>query len=299
MHVGAALIWASEVLTAAGVPSPDWDARLLAMHAAGVTSRAELSARGEVPEAPFRDLVEARARRVPLQHLVGSVGFRWIDVQVGPGVFIPRPETELVVQAAIDELTGPETPPVRPPLGRFRRQVEGGHADENSPTGAGPVVVDLCSGSGAIALSVAHEVADVTVHAVELDPAALGWARRNDPQGRVTWHEGAVEGCLPELDGQVDVVVSNPPYVPVGTQIDPETEQDPQLALWGGTDGLDVIREVEQAARRLLRPGGLVVVEHDVTQGTSAPEVFRDWAEVADHRDLTGRDRFLTARWQR
>ena len=106
-----------------------------------------------------------------------------------------------------------------------------------------------------------------------------------------------MEGCLPHLDGQVDVVVSNPPYVPVGTEVDRETEQDPQLALWGGADGLDVIRQVEVAARRLLKPGGLVVVEHDVTQGESAPAVFAGWSEVADHRDLTQRDRYLTARW--
>jgi release factor glutamine methyltransferase len=136
------------------------------------------------------------------------------------------------------------------------------------------------------------------VHAVELDPVAIDWAWRNDPQGRVSWHLGAVEDCLPELDGRVDVVVSNPPYVPLGTEIDPETEQDPQLALWGGPDGLDVVRQVEATARRLLKPGGFVVVEHDVTQGESAPAVFAGWSEVQDHQDLTRRDRYLTARWQ-
>jgi release factor glutamine methyltransferase len=157
--------------------------------------------------------------------------------------------------------------------------------------------VELCAGSGAIALSVAHEVPQAVVHAVDLDPGALEWARRNDPEGRVTWHEAPVEGCLPELDGAVDVVVSNPPYVPVGSSVEPETEHDPQVALWAGHDGLELVRQVEQAARRLLRPGGFVVVEHDVTQGEAAPAVFDGWSEVQDHQDLTGRDRYLTARW--
>ena len=258
------------MLDAAGVPSPAHDARALALHVLGLHKPSELVRVEEFPGDAYTELVEARARRVPLQHLVGTVVFRWIELQVGPGVFIPRPETELVAEAAI------------------------------AAAHPSAVVVDLCSGSGAIALSVAHEVPGAVVHGVELDPGALDWARRNDPKGTVTWHEGSVEGCLPELDGTVDVVVSNPPYVPTGTAVDRETqEHDPALALWGGADGLDVIRQVEAAARRLLKPGGLVVVEHDVTHGTAAPEVLRDWDDVADHLDLTGRDRFVTARWPR
>ena len=250
------------------MPSPEHDARALALHVLGLRRPSDLLMVEQIDEPRYDELVRLRAERVPLQHLVGSVGFRYLDLLVGPGVFVPRPETELVAEAAIRA--------ARP----------------------GSVVVDLCSGSGAIALSVAHEVPGAVVHAVELDPSALEWARRNDSNGTVTWHLGPVEGCLKHLDAQVDVVVSNPPYVPVGTAIDRETaEHDPALALWGGTDGLDVIREVEAAARRLLKPGGLVVVEHDVTHGTSAPEVFRDWLDVADHQDLTGRDRFVTARW--
>jgi release factor glutamine methyltransferase len=256
------------VLDAAGVPSPAHDARALALHVLGLHKPSELVRVEEFPGDAYTELVERRAQRVPLQHLVGTVGFRWIELQVGPGVFIPRPETELVAGWVVD------------------------HAP------AAPLVVDLCSGSGAIALSVAHEVPAAVVHALELDPLALDWARRNDRDGTVTWHEGPVEGCLPELEGTVDVVVSNPPYVPLGTAVDRETaEHDPALALWGGEDGLDVIRQVEAAARRLLTPGGLVVVEHDVTHGGAAPQVFRDWAEVEDHADLTQRPRFLTARW--
>ena len=265
------------------------------MHSVGVARWPDLMVLDELPDEPFRSLVAQRAQRVPLQHLVGSVGFRYLDLLVGPGVFIPRPETELVAGAAIDHLRSANL------VGNsLDGAVAEGIAHRIRPGESGaPVVVDLCSGSGAIALSVAHEVADVEVHAVELDPVALDWARRNDPDGTVTWHQGDLDDCLHELDGQVDVVVSNPPYVPVGTAIDRETEQDPQLALWGGADGLDVIRQVEATARRLLRSGGLVVVEHDVTQGESAPAVFAAWSEVADHHDLTQRPRFLTARWSR
>ena len=288
------------------MPSPAYDARALAAHLLGVRASGVLAA-DDLPEAEYRALVVRRAERVPLQHLVGSVGFRYLDLLVGPGVFIPRPETELVAQAVIDELTSSPRP--SPVDGRIAKGQVTGEGTRTAPRGAAfasggppPLVVDLCSGSGAIALSVAHEVPGAVVHAVELDPVALGWARRNDPMGTVTWHLGPVAGCLPDLDSRVDVVVSNPPYVPVGTEIDRETaEHDPALALWGGADGLGMIREVEAAARRLLKPGGLVVVEHDVKHGTgtqtSAPEVFREWAEVADHRDLTGRDRFVTARW--
>ena len=256
------------------MPSPAHDARALALHALGLHKPSELVRVEEFPEEPYRALVEQRASRVPLQHLVGSVGIRWIEVQVGPGVFIPRPETELVAGWVVD------------------------HLDR----AAGPVVVDLCTGSGAIALSIAHELPSAVVHAVEVDGGALEWARRNDPDGTVTWHEAPVAGCVQELEGQVDVVVSNPPYVPVGTEVDRETaEHDPALALWGGSDGLDVIRQVEAAARRLLRPGGALVVEHDVTHGESVPALLRGaggWADVEDHEDLTNRPRYVTARWQ-
>ncbi|MCW2598588.1 MAG: Methylase of polypeptide chain release factor [Frankiales bacterium] len=229
----------------------------------------------------YGDLVARRASRVPLQHLTGSVGFRWIDLEVGPGVFVPRPETESVVHWAVEAVKDRES----------------------------PLLVDLCTGSGAIALALANEVPGAVVHAVERDPGALLWARRNaanrvragDPE--VHLHQGSAEAALPALDGTVDLVASNPPYIPEDERhlIDPEVvDHDPELALFGGTDGLDVVRLVEQAARRLLKPGGLVVVEHSDRQGRSAPGVFQaagGWAEVQDHPDLTGRDRFVTARW--
>lgn len=215
-----------------------------------------------------------RAQRVPLQHLTGSVGFRWIELAVGPGVFVPRPETESVVQWAVDQLKGVRT----------------------------PVVIDLCAGSGAIALSLAHEVPGAVVHAVEVDRGALVWLRRNarerarsgDPEVHV--QEGQVDDLLPGLDGTVDLVISNPPYIPLRERHQPEVDHDPAIALYAGEDGLDVIRQVERAAKRLLKPGGLVVVEHSDQQGTSAPAVFaQGWTDVRDHQDLTGRDRFVTA----
>jgi release factor glutamine methyltransferase len=287
-NLQAALAAATRRLQDAGVPSPSYDARALAVHVLGLRRPSDLLAVDEIDEDRYTELVGKRAERVPLQHLVGSVGFRHLELDVGPGVFIPRPESELVAGAVIDHLRALH--PARDP-----------HPDSRAGTGerGSPIVVELCAGSGAIALSVAQEVPGAVVHAVELDPGAMEWARRNDPSGSVTWHLGSIEGCLPELDGQVDVVVSNPPYVPVGDPVERETEHDPQVALWGGADGLDVVRMVEVAARRLLKPGGLVVVEHDVTQGESAPAVFEGWADVADHDDLTGRPRFLTARWSR
>jgi len=193
-------------------------------------------------------------------------------------VFVPRPETEVVVGWAVD---------------RARELVAAGRA---------PVVVDLCTGSGAIALAVADEVPTARVHAVELDPGALVWARRNLAGTAVELHEGDAATALPGLDGTVDLVVSNPPYIPPdGVIRDPEVAQhDPALALWGhGQDGLDVLRAVALTAGRLLRPGGWFVVEHADVQGEAVPAALREqggWDQVADHRDLAGRDRFTTAR---
>jgi release factor glutamine methyltransferase len=267
---------ATEILRAAGVASPEHDARALALHVLGLSKPSELVLADQIDAAQYDALVARRAAREPLQHLTGSVGFRWIELEVGPGVFVPRPETESVVQWAVDHLQ------------------------------PGALVVDLCTGSGTIAFSLANEVPGAIVHGVERDPAALAWAHRNaanrvkagDPL--VTLHLGSVEGALPELDGTVDLVASNPPYVALHErdQMDAEVaDHDPEIALFAGPDGLDVIRLVEQAARRLLKPGGLVVVEHSDRQGVTAPAVFgQGWTDVQDHQDLTGRDRYVTAR---
>ena len=284
-----ALRAATADLTAAGVESPRFDAEELAAHVLGVRRGQLLLQRGfdQSQADRFAGLVAERARRVPLQHLVGRAGFRHLELEVGPGVFVPRPETEPVVQWAVDELAR-------------MRAVEGVTA---------PLVVDLCTGSGSIALALANEVPGVVVHAVERSPEAMGWAKRNadiralagDPE--VSLHLVDAAEALPELDGTVDLVASNPPYVAtVESHLpDPEVlDHDPGGALWAGQDGLDVVRVVEATARRLLRPGGVVVVEHSDRHGRSAPALFTaagGWAEVTDHRDLAGRDRFVSARW--
>lgn len=266
---------AADRLADAGVPSPRFDAEELAAHVHGVR-RSELHT---VPEGAFDaaywEAVARRAAREPLQHITGHAYFRYVDVLVGPGVFIPRPETEVVTGWAIDALRSMDV--------------------------ARPVVVDLCTGSGAIALAIAQEVPRAMVHAVEVDDAALEWARRNlAGKDRVRLYRADVTGCLPDLDGQVDLVISNPPYVPVGAQVrDPEVvAYDPPHALWAGADGLDVLRAVEETARRLLRVAGCVVVEHADEQWATVPALFREdagWQNVRDHRDLAGRPRFTTA----
>jgi release factor glutamine methyltransferase len=263
---------AARTLAAAGVASPRHDAEALAAHVLGVPRSRLLLVDGLGPAADrYAELVGQRAARVPLQHLTGVAHFRHLELAVGPGVFVPRPETELLAGAAIDEL--------RP----------------------GDLAVDLCTGSGAVALALAQEAPGVTVHAVELDPHALAWAERNVARTGlpVTLHRGDVAdpALLAELAGTVDVVTANPPYIPLGAGVEREVaEHDPPVALWGGADGLDVVRAVERAAARLLRPGGLVAVEHADAQGESVPAVFRGWADVADHRDLAGRPRLTTAR---
>jgi release factor glutamine methyltransferase len=269
---------AAERLAEAGVASPRADAEELAAAIHGVR-RGELHTVADADFNPaFWAAVARRAAREPLQHITGRAYFRYLELAVGPGVFIPRPETEVVTGWAIDALRAMDV--------------------------AEPLAVDLCTGSGAIALAVAQEVPRSRVHAVETDPTALEWARKNlaGPAGdRVTLHQSDVEGCLPELDGQVDLVISNPPYVPLGASIrDPEVaEYDPPQALWSGEDGLDMIRIIEQTARRLLREDGLAVVEHADEQWGSAPAVFREdlgWTGVRDHVDLAGKPRFVTAR---
>jgi release factor glutamine methyltransferase len=167
---------------------------------------------------------------------------------------------------------------------------------------AEPLVVDLCTGSGAIALALAQEVPRAHVHAVELDEGALEWAKRNTDGSRVVLHHGDALAALPELNGQLDLVISNPPYIPLEEweYVAPEArDHDPQLALFSGQDGLDTIRGLERTAARLLRPGGIVVVEHADTQGGQVPWIFNEsagWTDAADHRDLNNRPRFTTAR---
>lgn len=266
---------ASARLRSADVASPEYDAAELLAHVLGST-RGQLTLVAPphaAQEQSFLELVERRAARVPLQHLTGIAAFRYVDLAVGPGVFVPRPETELLAGWAIDAA---------------------------SPLSA-PVVVDLCTGSGAIARAIADEVPRATVHAVELDEGALVWAARNLADTGVSLTHGDLATALPELEGTVDVVVCNPPYIPLEAweSVAPEArDHDPHLALFSGDDGLAAMRVLEVRAARLLRSGGVVGAEHADVQGESAPAVFTDtgaWSRVRDHLDLAGRPRFVTA----
>ena len=279
MRLEAALREAARRLTDAGVPSPRADAELLAAHLLGI-GRGELAAcalRGDDAPSGLDVLVAERARRVPLQHLTGRAGFRGLLLRVGPGVFVPRPETELVAGMAVDA------------------------AAEIAADGRVPVVVDLCTGSGAIALAVATEVPAARVHAVELSDQAHAWAVENLIGSGVDLRLGDAATAFDDLDDMVDVVASNPPYIPPGAvPVEPEVaDHDPDVALYGGgTDGLAVPRAVLATAARLLRHDGLVAVEHADTQQAAmlallgAPE----WRDPRGHADLAGRPRCVTAR---
>ncbi|MGL3805943.1 peptide chain release factor N(5)-glutamine methyltransferase [Paeniglutamicibacter sp. R2-26] len=266
---------ATATLAAAGVPSPAVDAELLAAHVLN-TSRGRLKSlqmMGEsfsaADDVAFAGLVARRATREPLQHLTGVAYFRYLELEVGPGVFVPRPETETVVQIAID----------------FARTLQA------------PRLVDLGTGSGAIAGSLAHELPGAEVHAVELSDLAFPYARRNLAPLGVHLVHGDMRDAFAELDGGCDVVVSNPPYIPANAvPREPEArDHDPQMALYGGgADGMVMPRAAERTAARLLRPGGLFVMEHAEVQAPQMAALLEgtgDWTEVRTHRDLTGRDR--------
>lgn len=269
-------------LAAAGVADAEVDAELLIGHVLGL-SRGGVQARivmggemGEADAAALAALVERRALREPLQHLTGRAAFRSLELHVGPGVFVPRPETEQVAQLAIDALRAAAEPE--------------------------PIALDLGSGSGAIALALATEVPHARVWAVENSPAAFRWTRRNVEEVAAPNLElvfGDLADALPELDGRAAVVISNPPYVPLGAiPRDPEVRlYDPEHALYGGADGLDVVRVLSQRARALLHPGGTLVIEHGEQQSAAIAAVLRadGWHAVAHHRDLTTRDRATTA----
>jgi release factor glutamine methyltransferase len=271
-------------LAEAGVESPRTDAEVIAARLHGV-SRAELHLVPDTAFDPrFWDDIARREAREPLQHITGTAYFRYLELAVGPGVFVPRQETEVMTGWAIEKLAAMDV--------------------------SEPVVVDLGTGSGAIALSIAQEVPRAQVHAVEADPLARQWTERNiaslavaspHTAGRVRLHAADFATALADLNGLVDLVVSNPPYIPVGAWVPPEVgEYDPATALWGGADGMDAVRVVEATARRLLRPGGLAAVEHGAQQGPAVYWVFAEengWRETRNHQDLAGRDRFVTATW--
>jgi release factor glutamine methyltransferase len=270
---------AAAQLAEAGIESARHDAEQLAAHLAG-TERGRLSLVESLDEdfyTRYRDVVTARSRRVPLQHLVGTEAFGPVLLHVGPGVFIPRPETESMLAWAIAQRL-----PMR------------------------PVVVDVCTGSGALALALAQHLPNARIIGIDDSDAALDYARRNAEGSAVelvradAFELVAAPGALGELDGRVDLVVSNPPYVPDGAVVEPEVAQyDPPHAVFGGPDGMTVIAAVVDLAGRWLRPGGLFAVEHDDTTSTHTVELMqgtRLFEDIQARQDLTGRPRFVTAR---
>lgn len=285
--VKAAISKAADLLSEAKVSSPQVDAELLLAHIVGV-DRSQLISITQISDEQlfdYENLVERRANRVPLQHLTGIAYFRHLELAVGPGVFVPRPETELLVEAAIKHLKTISSP---------------------------RIAVDLCAGSGAIALSLALEVPGTTVHAVELSDDALKWLTHNvvdhaakleAVDSHVIVHHGnaADRALLSELSNQVDALVSNPPYIPSEMiPRDPEArDHDPAIALFSGLDGLDVAREVVVIAADLVKPGGFVGMEHADVQGESMPALFEampnTWSDVKDNLDYNKLPRFTTA----
>ena len=275
------LLDAARRLTSSGVTAPRTDAELLAAFVLGVSRGRLLLVDAFTPaqRAAFEDLIGARARRVPLQHLIGSVAFGDVDVLVGPGAFVPRPETELLVAWGLER----DLPPA-------------------------PVAVDLCSGTGAIALAVAHALPAAHVSAVEQDPNALDWLRRNvsarasagDRQIEVIVGDVTDPATTQDLDDRVDLLLCNPPYLPDGTPLEPEVAAyDPAPALFGGPDGLDLIRPVVMRAGAVLRTHGWVGIEHDVTHRHAVADLFAGtgvFSDIEVHEDLTRRPRFTTAR---
>lgn len=284
--VRQAIATAAATLAAAGIDSARTDAELLAAHVAG-TERGRLALLDPVDPGFFQrfdDAVATRAKRVPLQHITGTAAFGPVELQVGPGVFIPRPETEAMLEWV------------------FAQRLP-----------ASPVIVDLCTGSGALAVALATGIPGASVIAVDNDPTALEYARRNTAATAVRLVAADVTdaGLLPDLVGSVDLVVANPPYIPLGVELDPEVAQhDPHHALFGGSDGMAVITPIVRRAADWLKPGGLLAVEHDDSTSQACVDVIRAvpdpaslgscpparaFTEVTARRDLAGRPRFVTA----
>ena len=280
MLVSDLLSESSSKLSEAGVTSATVDAELLACYCLGV-SRSELSimvaTKQEFPAAELEGFEKALARRVsrePLQHITGVAPFRHLELEVGVGVFTPRPETEQLVEYAMEKISSIQR----------------------------PLIVDLCSGSGAIAISLATEVIDSEVFAVELSKDAFEFLRRNAVQHGLLekrLRNEDLQSSLPELDGKVDLVISNPPYIPNDAiPIDLEVQlHEPSMSLYGGVDGLDVVRQISVRAMKLLKPGGLLVMEHADTQSKAIGELLlaEGWLQVEARADLAGKDRMISA----
>jgi release factor glutamine methyltransferase len=272
-NIRQAIDAATATLAKAGVASPRVDAELLAAHAAGVDrGRLPFFEAGPAFFETYDGLVAERVDRKPLQHIVGTAAFGPVTVAVGPGVFIPRPETEAMLEWSVAQRL-PQT----------------------------PVIVDLCTGTGALAFALSKNWPGARIIAVDDSDSALEYAKRNLEGSGVELIGADVtkEGLLPELGGCVDLLVANPPYIPDGAVLEPEVaEHDPRHALFGGPDGMAVINPIAELAARWLRPGGFCAVEHDDTTAARTVEAFTRvgrFDDVTARCDMTGRPRFVTA----
>ena len=221
-------------------------------------------------EETFWKLLDARAAHQPLQYLTGVAYFRYLDIQVGPGVLVPRPESELLVQSVLD------------------------HCQKLSGIIS---VVDLDSGSGALALAISTENSNTRVIAVEKDPAAIEWLKKNVSQ--INEQVRIVESDVVDaLEGvSCDVVIANPPYVPDNQELPRDVaDHEPSIALFGGPTGLDIPARFIDTATRLLKSGGFFALEHTEEQGPAIASLLEEnFADIVLHRDLTQRPRFTTA----
>lgn len=252
-------------------PSPQADTRQLLSFATGIPFN-QIPLQEMPPLEEFWKLIEQRATGTPVQHLTGEAPFRNLTLKVGPGVFIPRPETELLVELALPKIAGKPH----------------------------PVVIDLCTGSGAIAAAIATETT-ANVYAVEIDETAYHYAQQNLSSTNTTLIQEDFHTALTQLNAQADLVISNPPYIPENTrnQLPPETLQDPELALFGGKDGLQLIPGLIETAARLLKPNGWLIFEHDDTHGETAPALLAanpHFEYISEHQDYTGRPRYAMAK---
>lgn len=271
---GQALRSAAERLRASGVPSPEWDARFMAAYLTH-TGHMDIPLHEEpMPgfDVAYEALVARREHREPLQHVLGVAWFGSLELEVGPGVFIPRPETEVLAEWGVRQLRGMDS----------------------------PLVVDLCTGSGALAAYIAHEAPNARVYAVELSDAAFSYAQRNLADSGVTLIQGDVTDpeILAELNGSVDLLVTNPPYVPETDDLEPEVYADPHEAVFSGTDGMTLIRQMVPTVSRLLKPRGRVGIEHDDTTSSLVQAALHDaggFTAIKPLTDLTGTPRFVTA----
>jgi len=281
MKLGQLVFAGSKQLETAGVQSPVVDAELLAAHVLGI-SRGELQTKIIIDEEVSNEQVEhisellaKRAERIPLQHLTGVAHFRNLSLRVGKGVFIPRPETEVVTELALAVLKA---------------------------IPCETVAVDLCAGSGAISVSLASESPNTKVFAWELNQESRPFLEQNVAGHNVEVFFDDIANDseqFEKLAGKVDVLISNPPYIP-SEAIPRDVEvrlHDPALALYGGEDGMDVMKVVVKRANELLRSGGFVVVEHADDQALIVANLFEaaGFAQVRSHKDLNGKDRAVSA----